>query len=89
MSPSRVLARVTAGHGYSVRGVQLSTRQRDDFYLGFAHQVIWPLFHDFQTQCDFNPRFWETYVQVNRKFARVVDRLPGTSAPSRRADSNR
>src|SRR5688500_7265347 len=69
-----VLARVTAGHGYSVRGVQLSTRQRDDFYLGFANQVIWPLFHDFQTQCDFNPRFWETYVQVNRKFARVVDR---------------
>ena len=69
-----VLARVTAGHGYSVRGVQLSTRQRDDFYLGFANQVIWPLFHDLQTQCDFDPRFWYTYLQVNRKFARGVDR---------------
>ena len=69
-----VLERATAGHGYAVRGVNLSSRQRDDFYLGFSNQVIWPLFHDFQTQCDFNPRFWRTYVQVNRKFARVVDR---------------
>ena len=69
-----LLERSTAGRGYAVRGVNLSTRQHDDFYLGFSNQVIWPLFHDFQTQCNFNPRFWRTYVQVNRKFARVVDR---------------
>ena len=69
-----VLEQSTAGHGYQVRGVNLSARQRDDFYLGFSNCVIWPLFHDFQTQCDFNPRFWHTYGQVNRKFARVVDR---------------
>jgi trehalose 6-phosphate synthase len=69
-----VLEQSTSGHGYAVRGVNLSARQRDDFYLGFSNQVIWPLFHDFQTQCNFNPRFWQTYVQVNRKFARVVDR---------------
>ncbi len=69
-----LLQEAARGHGYEMRGVYLSPRQRDDFYLGFSNQVIWPLFHDFQTQCDFNPRYWRTYVQVNRKFARVTDR---------------
>ena len=70
----RLLQEAARGQGYEMRGVNLSPRQRDDFYRGFSNRVIWPLFHDFQTQCDFNPRFWRTYVQVNRKFARVVDR---------------
>ena len=71
----RLLQDAARGHGYEMRGVNLSPRQRDDFYMGFSNRVIWPLFHDFQTQCDFNPRYWRTYAQVNRKFARVVDRL--------------
>jgi trehalose 6-phosphate synthase/phosphatase len=59
--------------GYRARGVGLSPRERDDFYLGFANQVIWPLFHDFQTQCNFNPDFRDAYRKVNRRFAEVVD----------------
>lgn len=67
-----VLSRSTAGVGYEVKGVNLSPRQRDDFYLGFANQVIWPLFHDLLDQCNFEPRFWKAYEDVNRKFARVL-----------------
>ncbi len=67
-----VLSRATAGVGYEVKGVNLSARQRDDFYLGFANQVIWPLFHDLLDQCNFEPRFWKAYEDVNRKFARVL-----------------
>ncbi|MDX1532119.1 MAG: trehalose-6-phosphate synthase, partial [Rhodothermales bacterium] len=69
-----VLSRATEGVGYEVKGVNLSPRQRDDFYLGFANQVIWPLFHDLLDQCNFEPRFWQTYEEVNRKFARVLAR---------------
>ncbi len=58
--------------GYRVRGVGLSPSERDDFYLGFSNQVIWPLFHDFQSQCNFRPRFRDAYRKVNRKFAEVV-----------------
>lgn len=58
--------------GYRVRGVGLSARERDDFYLGFANQVIWPLFHDFQTQCNFDPSFRDAYRKVNRHFAEAV-----------------
>ena len=54
----RLLERAIAGSGYEVRSVTLTHQEHEDFYLGFANQVIWPLFHDFQTQCNFNPRFW-------------------------------
>lgn len=64
-----LLARSTAGQGYEVKGVDLTARQRDDFYLGFSNQVIWPLFHDLLTQCNFDPRFWKTYRNVNAQFA--------------------
>jgi trehalose 6-phosphate synthase/phosphatase len=68
----RLLERAIAGSGYAVRSVTLTHQEHEDFYLGFANQVIWPLFHDFQTQCNFEPRFWQTYVRVNRKFAETI-----------------
>ncbi len=58
--------------GYRVRGVGLTKDERDAFYLGFANQVIWPLFHDFPAQCNFDPAYWAAYRQVNEKFADVV-----------------
>ena len=58
--------------GYQVRGVGLSPREVDDFYLGFANQVVWPLFHDFLNQCNFDPAFWKAYQAVNQRFAEVV-----------------
>jgi trehalose 6-phosphate synthase len=67
-----VLHEVTEGVGYQVRGVDLTAEERDDFYLGFSNQVIWPLFHDLLSQCNFDPRFWHTYERVNEKFADVI-----------------
>jgi trehalose 6-phosphate synthase len=74
----QVLATATEGVGYRVKGVNLTAQEQDDFYLGFANQVIWPLFHDFQTQCNFDPRFWKTYLRVNEMFADVI---AGEAAP--------
>jgi trehalose 6-phosphate synthase len=74
----RLLESATAESGYRVRGVTLTREEQDDFYLGFANQVIWPLFHDLQTQCNFEPRFWKTYLGVNRKFAACIARTAGT-----------
>jgi trehalose 6-phosphate synthase len=33
---------------------------------------VWPLFHDLQSLCNFDPDYWRTYCEVNRKFARVT-----------------
>ena len=42
------------------------------FYSGFANEIIWPLFHDMPSRCNFDPEYWEAYQRVNRKFAKVV-----------------
>jgi len=64
--------------GYQLEAVQLTEEQVRNFYYGFANEIIWPLFHDLQTNCNFKPEYWGTYLDVNRKFAEAV---AGTTAP--------
>lgn len=60
--------------GYELVPVVLTEREVEGFYYGFANSVLWPLFHDMTSSCDFQPRFWYAYLTVNRKFAeRVVE----------------
>jgi trehalose 6-phosphate synthase/phosphatase len=63
---------VGAGLGYQLRGVQLTAGEVRDFYEGFSNQIIWPLFHDLVSLCNFDPAYWRIYCNVNRKFAKVV-----------------
>ncbi len=67
-------AAVEAGaqSGYALRPVQLSAEEVHDFYQGFANEVIWPLFHDLQSSCNFEPAYWRAYCEVNRKFAQSI-----------------
>jgi trehalose 6-phosphate synthase/phosphatase len=57
---------------HSLVPVPISTEERDAFYHGFSNEIVWPLFHDLQTNCNFDPDYWEAYVRVNRRFARVI-----------------
>ena len=66
------LAAAGAGAGYRLEGVPLSAEQMEKFYLGFSNEVIWPLFHDLQSLCNFDPAYWRTYCEVNAKYADVV-----------------
>ncbi|HZP86651.1 MAG TPA: trehalose-6-phosphate synthase [Burkholderiales bacterium] len=58
--------------GYRMVGVPLTAAEVKDFYLGFSNRIIWPLFHDLQSLCDFDPAYWRTYQDVNRKYAQTV-----------------
>ncbi|HEX3738852.1 MAG TPA: trehalose-6-phosphate synthase [Terriglobales bacterium] len=55
--------------------VSLTADERKGFYSGFSNEIIWPLFHDLQSRCNFDPVYWKTYVEVNHKFAQVVARV--------------
>jgi trehalose 6-phosphate synthase len=68
----QVLADVGAGCGYSLKPVMLSAAEVHDFYQGFSNEVVWPLFHDLQSVCNFDPVYWRTYKSVNKKYAEVV-----------------
>lgn len=52
--------------------VFLTEREEEEFYLGFSNQTLWPAFHYFVQDINYDHTNWETYVEVNRKFARKV-----------------
>jgi len=67
-----VLRKAGLDSGYQLHPVMLTQEEFDKFYLGFANEIIWPIFHDLHTLCNFEPEYWKTYLRVNEKFARVV-----------------
>ena len=58
--------------GYQLRAIALTEEEQRNFYAGFSNEVIWPLFHDLQTLCNFDPSYWRCYCDVNRKYAKAV-----------------
>lgn len=63
----------TRNAGYALKPVMLTNDERDKFYRGFSNEIIWPLFHDLQSHCNFDPDYWRIYEKVNKKFALVID----------------
>jgi trehalose 6-phosphate synthase/phosphatase len=57
---------------YCIRSVMLSSEELHNYYIGFSNSILWPLFHDFIDKCLFLPEYWESYRDVNEKFASMV-----------------
>ena len=72
--PQEPLAKATGDAGYKVVPVALSESERDEFYYGYSNEVIWPLFHDLQNFCNFEPGYWQAYKQVNKRYADAITR---------------
>ena len=58
--------------GYELIPVPLSASDREGFYAGFSNEIVWPLFHDLLSLCNFDPAYWARYEAVNQKFAEVA-----------------
>src|SRR6059058_327025 len=72
--PRTPLEEATRDVGYAVVPVSLSEAERDEFYYGYSNEVIWPLFHDLQNFCNFDPAYWQAYKQVNDRYADAIGR---------------
>src|SRR6266567_2996827 len=72
--PDAPFAEATRDAGYEVVPVALSEAERDEFYFGYSNEIIWPLFHDLQNFCNFEPAFWQTYKAVNERYAEAIAR---------------
>ncbi len=53
-------------------GVPLTQDDIEGFYYGFSNNTLWPLFHYFMEYTEFEKSTWNTYQQVNQKFADIV-----------------
>lgn len=58
--------------GYRIRPVALKKKEVKLFYEGFSNEVLWPIFHDFPSVANFDPKYWDAYRAVNRKYAEAI-----------------
>lgn len=68
----KVLAEKARGASVRYLPVFLSAEEQTNFYEGFSNEILWPLFHDLQSRCNFAPRYWQFYQRVNQRFASVT-----------------
>lgn len=56
----------------SIVTTSLTPAEHAGFYLGYANSVLWPVFHNRLDLAQFEAGFFDTYRDVNRRFARLV-----------------
>jgi trehalose 6-phosphate synthase/phosphatase len=65
----RVLSKTARKLSYRYLPIFLSEEEQANFYEGFSNEIVWPLFHDLQSRCNFLPQYWDFYQRVNLRFA--------------------
>ena len=60
---------------YGAHAVPLTAEQLKSYYHGFSNDTIWPLFHYFPEQTNYEPRQWEVYREVNRLFFESIKKI--------------
>ncbi|MGY1712467.1 trehalose-6-phosphate synthase [Geodermatophilus sp. SYSU D00758] len=58
--------------GMSLIPVPLSEDEVDRYYEGMSNASLWPLYHDVVEKPEYHRTWWDTYVQVNKRFAEKV-----------------
>lgn len=53
----------------------LTDREYDGYYLGYANRALWPVFHYRIDLAEFDDDAFEMYAQVNRRFGRLLSQL--------------
>ena len=69
----KILEGASGDNPYRYSPLFLTEEEQSNFYEGFSNEIVWPLFHDLQSRCNFDPNYWEFYERVNRKFADAVE----------------
>ncbi len=57
---------------YQMHPVELTDNEVNRYYHGFSNRTLWPLFHCFAERTRFDRRDWETYDEVNARFAEIA-----------------
>jgi trehalose 6-phosphate synthase len=58
--------------GFTMKPVFLDEEDVKQYYIGLSNEVLWPLFHDLQSYCNFDPSYWKAYNGINSRFASAI-----------------
>lgn len=61
-----------AQNGVTIATIPMTTRDYDEYYLGFANKVLWPVCHYRLDLVEFEPAYFEGYKRVNKVFANAL-----------------
>jgi len=45
------------------------------YFNGYSQKVLWPVFHYFPQNADFQNQYWEDYIKINRDFADLISEI--------------
>lgn len=60
--------------------VRLSAEDVANYYEGFSNATLWPLYHDLIVKPVYHRKWWDSYVEVNRRFAEATARAAAPGA---------
>lgn len=60
--------------------VQLSTDEVEEYYEGFSNATLWPLYHDVVVTPEYHREWWDSYVTVNKRFAKKAAAIAAEGA---------
>src|SRR3954469_20365328 len=66
--------------GMQLVPVPLSEEEVDGYYEGMSNASLWPLYHDVVEKPEYHRRWWDIYVQVNKRFAARAAEVAGQDA---------
>ncbi|QRY46247.1 trehalose-6-phosphate synthase [Mycolicibacterium boenickei] len=66
--------------GVQLYPVELSAQDVADYYEGFSNATLWPLYHDLIVKPVYHRKWWDSYVDVNRRFAEATARAAAPGA---------
>ncbi|WP_029434232.1 trehalose-6-phosphate synthase [Blastococcus sp. URHD0036] len=66
--------------GMSLIPVELSEDEIDRYYEGMSNASLWPLYHDVVEKPEYHRTWWDSYVQVNKRFADRAAEVAGEGA---------
>jgi trehalose 6-phosphate synthase len=55
--------------GLDLYPVAMTAEDIEGHYEGFSNATLWPLYHDLVAKPEFHREWWDSYVEVNQRFA--------------------
>jgi trehalose 6-phosphate synthase len=66
--------------GLSLHPMSMTAEEIEGHYEGFSNGTLWPLYHDLVAKPEFHREWWDSYVEVNQRFADAAAELANEGA---------
>ena len=71
---------IDTDEGLHLFPVELTSEEHEKFYEGFSNATLWPLYHSLIVAPKYDGDWWESYREVNLRYAEAVSRRAAEGA---------